>query len=116
MIFQALFGQDDPRLLFDVMLHVGTLAAILLVFRESIAETMRDALGLVGLAKKGEKADAWMPAAIVVGAEQYGLSNPWLQHADMEVMISMLGQADSLNVAQAATILLYEAVRQRMGN
>ena len=67
VIFQALFGQDDPRLLFDVMLHVGTLAAILLVFRESIAETMRDALGLVGLAKKGEKADAWMPAAIVVG-------------------------------------------------
>jgi len=54
--------------------------------------------------------------AIVVGAEQYGLSNPWLQHADMEVMISMLGQADSLNVAQAATILLYEAVRQRMLN
>jgi TrmH family RNA methyltransferase len=44
------------------------------------------------------------------------LSNPWLQHADMEVMISMLGQADSLNVAQAATILLYEAVRQRMAH
>lgn len=51
--------------------------------------------------------------AIVVGAEQYGLSDLWMQQADEPVRIPMLGQADSLNVAAAATILLYEAVRQR---
>ena len=33
--------------------------------------------------------------------------------ADLKVRIPMLGQADSLNVAAATTILLYEAVRQR---
>jgi TrmH family RNA methyltransferase len=33
--------------------------------------------------------------------------------ADLKVSIPMLGQADSLNVAAATTILLYEAVRQR---
>ena len=53
------------------------------------------------------------PTAIAVGAEQYGLSETWLRQADLKVKIPMLGQADSLNVASATTILLYEAVRQR---
>jgi TrmH family RNA methyltransferase len=52
-------------------------------------------------------------AAIVVGAEQYGLTDAWLEAADLRVRIPMLGQADSLNVAAAATILIYEAARQR---
>jgi len=51
--------------------------------------------------------------AIVVGTEQYGLGDTWLTRADFRVHIPMLGQADSLNVASATTILLYEAVRQR---
>lgn len=51
--------------------------------------------------------------AVVVGAEQYGLTSTWMDNADVNVRIPMLGQADSLNVAAAATILLYEAVRQR---
>ncbi len=51
--------------------------------------------------------------AIVVGSEQYGLSETWLTEADTLVRIPMLGQADSLNVASATTILLYEAARQR---
>lgn len=53
------------------------------------------------------------PVAIVVGAEQYGLSPLWLENADLPVRIPMLGRIDSLNVATAATILLYEAARQR---
>lgn len=52
--------------------------------------------------------------ALVVGAEQYGLSETWLRAADLRVRIPMLGQADSLNVAAATTILLFEAVRQRI--
>lgn len=51
--------------------------------------------------------------AIVVGTEQYGLSDTWLQTSPIKVCIPMLGQADSLNVASATTILLYEVVRQR---
>lgn len=53
------------------------------------------------------------PTAIVVGTEQVGLSDCWMTDADCPVRIPMLGQADSLNVANATTILLYEAVRQR---
>ena len=59
-------------------------------------------------------ADLEPPTAIVVGSEQYGLDRSWLEAAGtVAVSIPMLGKADSLNVAQAATLLVYEAVRQR---
>src|ERR1035437_5122666 len=51
--------------------------------------------------------------AISVGAEQYGLSSLWMKEADLKVRIPMHGQADSLNVATAMTILMFQAVRQR---
>jgi TrmH family RNA methyltransferase len=59
-------------------------------------------------------ADLTGRVAVVVGAEQYGLSRLWLDAADLRVRIPMLGRADSLNVAAATTILLFEAVRQRI--
>ena len=52
--------------------------------------------------------------AIALGAEQYGLTAKWMDGADLRVRIPMLGVADSLNVSSAATILVYEAVRQRI--
>ncbi|MDP6523279.1 MAG: RNA methyltransferase [Kiritimatiellia bacterium] len=57
--------------------------------------------------------DMTAATAIVVGTEQYGLSKTWMEQADYKVRIPMLGQSDSLNVASATTILLYEAIRQR---
>jgi len=51
--------------------------------------------------------------AIVVGTEKFGLSEHWMKGSDVQVRIPMLGKIDSLNVACAATILLYEVVRQR---
>jgi len=51
--------------------------------------------------------------AVVVGAEQTGLTDFWMNRADLQVVIPMLGKIDSLNVAAATTILLYEAARQR---
>ncbi len=53
------------------------------------------------------------PMAIVMGSEQYGLSEDWLREADDRVRIPMAGQADSLNVAMATIITLFEAMRQR---
>ncbi len=53
------------------------------------------------------------PLAIVMGSEQYGLSDYWLKESDAQVRIPMAGQADSLNVAMATIITLFEAVRQR---
>lgn len=51
--------------------------------------------------------------AIFVGAEHEGLSDYWLDNADIKVRIPMAGHLDSLNVSTSAAILMYEAVRQR---
>jgi len=53
------------------------------------------------------------PLAVIMGSEQYGLSEFWIKNADVPVRIPMAGQADSLNVAMAALVTLFEAVRQR---
>ena len=58
-------------------------------------------------------ADLRGPLAIVMGSEMHGLSDEWLAAADETVVIPMAGQADSLNVASATLITLFEAVRQR---
>lgn len=58
-------------------------------------------------------ADLKGPCAIVMGSEHEGLSNTWLNEADLLVRIPMKGMGDSLNLATAATVLIYEAVRQR---
>jgi RNA methyltransferase, TrmH family len=51
--------------------------------------------------------------AIVLGTEHEGLSKIWLESATSQVMIPMNGLADSLNVATAGALLMYEALRQR---
>lgn len=59
------------------------------------------------------QADLRGPLAVIMGSEQYGLSDFWLKNSDLPVRIPMAGQADSLNVAMATIIALFEAVRQR---
>lgn len=53
------------------------------------------------------------PTALVLGAEDKGLSDEWLRAADARVRLPMLGAVDSLNVGVTAAIVAYEAVRQR---
>jgi TrmH family RNA methyltransferase len=55
------------------------------------------------------------PTAIVVGSEHGGLSDFWLKNDRvMPIALPQKGMSDSLNVNDAAAIVLYEAVRQRM--
>jgi len=54
-------------------------------------------------------------AVILLGAEATGLPGAWLESATGRVLIPMRGIADSLNVAAAGAMLLYEALRQRSG-
>ncbi len=51
--------------------------------------------------------------AIVLGTEHEGLSKEWLEAATTQVTIPMNGLADSLNVATAGALLMYEALRQQ---
>ncbi len=57
--------------------------------------------------------DLKQPLALIVGTEQVGLTDKWMKEADLKVKIPMMGVADSLNVATATTLLLFEVVRQR---
>ena len=59
------------------------------------------------------EADLRGPVAIAVGSEKHGLSEAWLDGADVRVRIPMLGRVNSLNVSIATALLVYEAVGQR---
>lgn len=54
-----------------------------------------------------------VPVAIIMGAEDKGLSSDVLRRCDELAAIPILGKVGSLNVSVASGIILYEAVRQR---
>ncbi len=54
------------------------------------------------------------PCAIAFGSEAYGLSDEWLEQSDLQAIIPMWGEVNSLNVSVSAAILIYEALRQRI--
>jgi len=67
---------------------------------------------------KGEKMlydiDLTGPSAFLIGNEARGLSDEASELADMLIKIPMPGKAESLNASVAASVLMYEAVRQRI--
>jgi tRNA G18 (ribose-2'-O)-methylase SpoU len=58
--------------------------------------------------------DLTQPTLLLIGNETSGLSVGWRELADHLVRIPMTGSASSLNAANAATAVLYEAARQRI--
>jgi RNA methyltransferase, TrmH family len=60
-----------------------------------------------------DQADLRGPSAIVLGNEGAGLGQELARAADATLSIPMAGAAESLNVAVAAGVLLFEAARQR---
>ena len=80
------------------------------------------ALAGAGVATIGTAADAPAPydatdlagpIAVVLGTEAHGLDPALAAQLDSSVSIPMEGQVESLNVAMAGTLLLFEAARQR---
>ncbi len=61
------------------------------------------------------QADLRGPAAIVIGSEGEGMSRLVRETCDVLLSIPMKGELNSLNASASAAILLYEAVRQRLG-
>jgi RNA methyltransferase, TrmH family len=59
------------------------------------------------------RSDLKGPLALVLGNEGEGVSQEWMDSADLRVSIQLGGSVESLNVASAAAILLYEIRRQR---
>ncbi|HTJ67994.1 MAG TPA: TrmH family RNA methyltransferase [Actinospica sp.] len=57
--------------------------------------------------------DLTVPTLLAIGNETNGLSQGWLDACDALVRIPIGGAASSLNAANAASVVLYEAARQR---
>ncbi len=74
-------------------------------------------LQLVGTSARAkislQEHDFIRPTILVIGNETHGLSEAYRQLCDCMVTIPMFGAASSLNVASAASILMYEVTRQR---
>ena len=85
----------------------------------AIAELKEKGVWVFGTAAEGSipmyKADLTGPTAIVIGNEGQGMSPLVQKNCDVTVHIPMKGRISSLNASAAASILLYEAVRQRLG-
>jgi TrmH family RNA methyltransferase len=52
-------------------------------------------------------------SAIVLGTESIGLSDIWVKNATANIIIPMHGKIDSMNVSNAAAVVVFEALRQR---
>ena len=84
----------------------------------AISELKEKGVWIFGTAAEGSvpmyQANLTVPAAIVIGSEGDGMSRLVQKNCDVTVHIPMKGRITSLNASAAASILLYEAVRQRL--
>ena len=107
----------DPYHAETVRASVGTIFALPLAAAPS-TEVLAWWPGRIVVATPGAHRSHWEadyrgPVAVVVGNERVGVSDTWRAAADDAVRIVLPGAADSLNVAVAAGIVLFEAVRSR---
>lgn len=84
---------------------------------EAIAFARRQRLHLVVADGRGAcphtRVDLRRPSMLVLGAEASGVGSEWLEAANAHVRIPLHPPVESLNVAVAAGVLLFEAQRQR---
>lgn len=105
-----------------VKTSAGALLHIPVCRERSIASAIRflkeSGLTVVGATEKGGEsytaADFTGPVAIVMGAEDTGISPEVLRLCDHLAAIPVIGSIGSLNVSVAAGVMMYEAVRQRL--
>ncbi len=60
------------------------------------------------------KLDGTKPIALIIGDENFGISEPILNKANQTIHIDMFGNNSSMNVVQATNIALYEITKQLM--
>ena len=84
---------------------------------EAVRKLKDNGYRIVAATEKGASdytlTDFTVPVAIVMGAEETGISNDVLRLADDLAAIPIFGEIGSLNVSVAAGVMIYEAVRQR---
>lgn len=84
---------------------------------QAIVRLQENGYKIVGASEKSNhnytEIDYTVPVAIVMGAEDTGLSNEVIRKCDDLGSIPIIGKVGSLNVSVACGVMLYEAVRQR---
>jgi TrmH family RNA methyltransferase len=96
--------------LFTVQVATGSSPEVLDYLRKKKMQVMAAALGD---SLRYDLVDYTGPTAIVIGTESTGLTSVWMREADARIAIPMQGAIDSMNVSVAASILIFEAKRQR---
>lgn len=85
--------------------------------KQTIDYLLESGIQVVGCTEKGsvdaEKCDLTGPTAIIMGSEDEGISPEYLKRCNARIKIPMIGKIESLNVAVASGIVLYETLRQR---
>ncbi|QRR03810.1 23S rRNA (guanosine(2251)-2'-O)-methyltransferase RlmB [Dyadobacter sandarakinus] len=85
---------------------------------ETLTYLRNSGLQIIACTEKTEKSvyqvDYSIPTVIIMGSEEDGISREFLQMADASAKIPLNGQVESLNVSVACSVILYEAVRQRL--
>ncbi|MDI9320990.1 MAG: 23S rRNA (guanosine(2251)-2'-O)-methyltransferase RlmB [Phycisphaerales bacterium] len=102
----------------------GALTQILLCRTPSVPQALDllklNGIQILGTFMKGSvpvyEADLVIPTAIIMGAEDSGISKDVIKRADQLIRIPMAKAFDSLNVSVAAGMILYEAAKQRIAN
>ncbi len=88
--------------------------------RMTLAQLQQQGFQVVAATEKSRKllydADFRCPTVLVMGSEERGISNEVLKLCDEQLAIPMIGHIESLNVSAAAAVMLFEAVRQRIGD
>lgn len=70
---------------------------------------------LAAIPRDGDsEADLRGPSALLIGNEGSGLPEAWIAQSDARVTIPFTGVVESLNAAIAGSVLLYDAMRQRL--
>jgi 23S rRNA (guanosine2251-2'-O)-methyltransferase len=84
---------------------------------KTMEELKKESLWFTGVEMDGtvefQQADLKGPMGVVIGGEGKGISHLVREHCDQVVRIPMWGRINSLNVAAATAITLYEVRRQR---
>ena len=85
----------------------------------ALKELQEAGVWIFGTAADGDRrlweADLKGPAALVIGSEGSGMSRLIRESCDFLISIPLRGKVTSLNASNAAAVVLYEAVRQRLG-
>lgn len=107
----------DPGCVRSSMGAIGGLQIVATSHREFRAWDRRFELRVFGATGEGSRdyrsVDMKKSCLIMLGHERSGLSDAQRLTSDSEIRIPMAGPTDSLNVAMAGTLLLYEAFNQR---